>query len=78
MSGLRTEAEIIADYHKQFAWRDLWQRLSNRKPKKSWRSMLQSREDRIQRRAVIANNKIRDLMREIDEIHARPKPDGTK
>jgi hypothetical protein len=71
----RTETEIIADYEKAFTWRDLWNRLSNRKPK-SERGRLQSRHDRIERRAMIANNRIAYLMREIDAIRTA-RPDTT-
>lgn len=70
--------ELMREYHRLFAWRDVWQRLSNRSNRSDepqgkrsenavFLASLQVREDRIQRRAVIANNKIGALMKQYDK-----------
>lgn len=60
-----TPQEFRARYEIDYKWRDAWLKLLNtREPNR-----LQSREDRIARRANLANNRIAKLMRDYDKAH---------
>lgn len=52
----------LNEYERLFAWRAAWQALAN----KFESNRLQSRQERIERKAVICNNKIHALMRAFD------------
>lgn len=55
-------AEDLAEYARLRSWRARWGALANKREP----GRLQSRQERIERRAVICNNKIRALMRDFD------------
>jgi hypothetical protein len=54
------ESEFLAEYDRLWNWRSLWTRLSNR-PAKNFLATLQVRDERIQRKAKLADAKIRSL-----------------
>ena len=55
-------ASELAEYERLFAWRAAWSALAN----KFEPNRLQSRQERIERKAVICNSKIRALMHAFD------------
>lgn len=57
-----TQAEL-AEYERLYAWRAAWTALSCKKEP----GRLQSRQERIERRAVACNHKIRALMQSYDK-----------
>lgn len=54
--------DVQAEYERLFAWRERWERLA----RKTYPDRLQSRQERIERRAVQCNGQIRALMRRYD------------
>lgn len=58
-----TLEEYQREYDRLFGWRERWTKLSN----KHERNRLCTRQERIEERAKIADNKIRALMKRYDE-----------
>lgn len=56
-------AEYQLEYERLFKWRELWMRLSSKKEP----GRLQVRQEAIERRASIANDRIGTLMRMFDD-----------
>jgi hypothetical protein len=84
----KTKEEFAKEYNRLYKWRDLWIRLSNRDskvyPQKGnsgarrsqnavFLASLQTRQEAVQRRAKIADNKIRLLLLEIDAHYEAEK-----
>lgn len=80
-----TKEEYLKEYDRLAKWRELWNRLSHRDsqvyPQKGssgarrslnarFLATLQIRDEAVQRRAAIANNKIGALMRQWDDEQA--------
>ena len=68
----KTLEDFQREYDCLFKWRSLWTRLANRRKTTGseyaiFLSTLQTRDERIQRRAGIANGKIGALLAEIKE-----------
>lgn len=60
-----TKEEYQQEYERLYRWRERWNRLSN----KHEPGRLQSRQEAIERRGAIANNRILALMRAYDAEH---------
>lgn len=61
-SHLMATPDEQAEYERLFAWRERWQRLARNDES----GRLQSRQERIERRAAQCNSQIRALMRRYD------------
>lgn len=55
-------AALIAEYNRLYAWRSAWQALASSKEP----GRLQTRQERIERRAKASNARIARLMRDYD------------
>lgn len=72
-----TEAEFEAEYDRLFGWRARWTRLAHTAHKSERHGRLQTRQEAIERRAVIANNKITALFRKWDaQTHTPDETDA--
>lgn len=73
-----TRTEYEAEYDRLFSWRARWTRLSGTRHRRERGGRLQTRQEAIERRAAIANNRIGVLLRTWKAQAGTSRENGTQ